>query len=57
MDESRYVFRAVILALLVIQVEGQGRLIEPPGRASLWRFGYDSSINPDDNLLNCGGAL
>ncbi|KAK3581704.1 hypothetical protein CHS0354_031103 [Potamilus streckersoni] len=57
MDENEYVFRTVILALLLIQAEGQGRLLEPPGRASLWRFGFDSPINPDDNLLNCGGPL
>ncbi|KAL8602230.1 hypothetical protein ACOMHN_022743 [Nucella lapillus] len=36
-------------------VEGHGRLMEPPSRSSLWRFGLSTAINYDDNALNCGG--
>ena len=44
---------------------GHGRLMDPPGRGSLWRFvdtnpllsPYRDEIKPDytDNGLNCGG--
>ena len=40
---------------LVAGVSGQGRLVDPPGRGSLWRAGYDTPINNNDNVLNCGG--
>ncbi|CAL1265994.1 unnamed protein product, partial [Larinioides sclopetarius] len=28
-----------------IQVQGHGRLLEPPSRSSMWRFGYDTPSN------------
>ena len=36
-------------------VNGHGRLIDPPSRNAMWRFGYDTPPNYDDNGLNCGG--
>ncbi|XP_033749018.1 uncharacterized protein LOC117333706 [Pecten maximus] len=39
----------------ISEVRGHGRLLEPPGRASMWRFGYNSPPNYDDNQLFCGG--
>lgn len=34
---------------------GQGRLLSPPGRSSLWRLGYGTPVNNNDNALSCGG--
>lgn len=34
---------------------GHGRLIDPPSRASMWRYGYDTPHNTDDMALWCGG--
>ncbi|XP_060566790.1 uncharacterized protein LOC132725634 [Ruditapes philippinarum] len=34
---------------------GHGRLWEPPSRSSMWRRGYNTTININDNELSCGG--
>ncbi|CAH2093566.1 unnamed protein product [Euphydryas editha] len=44
-----------ILVLLEKGVNGHGRLIEPPSRASAWRYGFDTPRNYNDNELYCGG--
>ncbi|XP_003745551.1 uncharacterized protein LOC100901357 [Galendromus occidentalis] len=36
-------------------VEGHGRLTEPPGRSTAWRFGFKTPPNYNDNELFCGG--
>ncbi|CAL1280997.1 unnamed protein product [Larinioides sclopetarius] len=36
-------------------VNGHGRLEEPPGRSTMWRFGFKTEQNPDDAELFCGG--
>lgn len=43
------------LACALSYVSGHGRVVEPPNRASIWRYGYDSPANYDDDGLNCGG--
>ncbi|XP_060076005.1 uncharacterized protein LOC132555669 [Ylistrum balloti] len=43
------------LCVWIQGVTGHGRLLEPPGRASMWRFGYNTPPNYDDNQLFCGG--
>ena len=57
----------VVIVLLITCLfdlsDGHGRLLDPPGRSSVWRdprFKTDPSfqnarINYDDNGLNCGG--
>lgn len=40
---------------LIILVNGHGRLIEPPSRASAWRYGFDTPHNYNDHELFCGG--
>jgi len=46
----------VLMALTVIpEVECHGRLVEPPGRSTMWRFGYDNPKNYNDMELFCGG--
>lgn len=34
---------------------GHGRLMEPPGRNAMWRFGFPNPVNYNDNELFCGG--
>lgn len=35
--------------------DGHGRLIEPPSRASAWRYGFQTPPNYNDHELYCGG--
>ncbi|CAM1295113.1 Uncharacterised protein g1196 [Pycnogonum litorale] len=46
---------AVAIISLLSQVDGHGRLLDPPGRSSLWRFVKDAPVNYNDNELFCGG--
>lgn len=34
---------------------GYGRLVDPPSRASAWRFGWGTPIDYNDNEGFCGG--
>lgn len=43
------------LLTLVSVASSHGRLIDPPGRSTAWRYGYDTPVNYDDNQLYCGG--
>jgi len=36
-------------------VSGHGRLMNPPARNSMWRFGFPNPVNYNDNELFCGG--
>lgn len=36
-------------------VQGHGRLMDPPARNSMWRFGFPNPVNYNDNELFCGG--
>lgn len=38
------------------EVKGHGRLVDPPSRSSMWRYGYKNPPNYNDNQLYCGGA-
>lgn len=49
-------WRLVLLTLLIDHVSGQGRLLMPPGRSSMWRLGYNTPVNYNDNALSCGGV-
>ncbi len=40
---------------LQIGVMGHGRLMEPPARNAMWRFGFPNPINYNDNEVYCGG--
>ncbi|KAF5280730.1 hypothetical protein FQA39_LY18013 [Lamprigera yunnana] len=52
-------FRMLLLVVLisaeVALVSGHGRLIEPPSRASAWRYGFNTPRNYNDHELFCGG--
>ncbi|CAK1589901.1 unnamed protein product [Parnassius mnemosyne] len=60
MNTYFYLFQ-ILCCLLAVQgslwagVSGHGRLIEPPSRASAWRFGFDTPPDYNDNQSYCGG--
>ena len=47
----------VALLSLTYSAEGHGRMIDPPMRSSMWRYGFDTPKNYNDNELNCGGFV
>ncbi|XP_067686943.1 uncharacterized protein [Haliotis asinina] len=46
---------AILALTLTVKVKGHGRLLVPPSRASMWRDGFNTPKNYDDNQLFCGG--
>jgi len=55
-DRRVLLFCGVLLQLLLRDsVSGHGRLVEPPSRASMWRYGYATKPDFHDNQLWCGG--
>ncbi|KAL4221734.1 hypothetical protein ACF0H5_019989 [Mactra antiquata] len=49
------VFGCMIFLCQVDYIKCHGRLWEPPSRSSMWRRGYNTSVNINDNELSCGG--
>jgi hypothetical protein len=49
------ILKIVTFAILIAFALGHGRLISPPGRSSMWRYGYNTPANYDDNQMFCGG--
>lgn len=51
----------VVIGITLVQLidvcHGHGRLIEPPGRSSAWRFGFNTPVNHNDHELFCGGQF
>lgn len=45
----------LVEALRLAGVSGHGRLMNPPARNSMWRFGFPNPVNYNDNELFCGG--
>lgn len=46
----------LIVSLLVVRrVSAHGRLTEPPSRASMWRYGFDTPHDYNDHECYCGG--
>ncbi|XP_011166939.1 uncharacterized protein LOC105200861 [Solenopsis invicta] len=46
----------LIVSLLVVRrASAHGRLIEPPSRASMWRYGFDTPHDYNDHECYCGG--
>lgn len=45
-----------MIAVVIDYVSGQGRMLMPPGRSTMWRLGYETPINFNDNVLSCGGV-
>ncbi|XP_071444516.1 uncharacterized protein [Hetaerina americana] len=45
----------LLVLLSAREGEGHGRLMDPPARNSMWRFGFPNPVNYNDNELFCGG--
>ncbi|XP_058789548.1 uncharacterized protein LOC131663260 [Phymastichus coffea] len=45
----------VVGNFLIADVSAHGRLIEPPSRASMWRYGFDTPPDYNDHESYCGG--
>ncbi|CAL8131396.1 unnamed protein product [Orchesella dallaii] len=54
--ESKIILVILALGVFVKEIVSHGRLMEPPARNCMWRFGYPTPVNYDDNQLWCGGA-
>lgn len=52
-----FVFKFFLKCFLIQSIFGHGRMIEPPQRGSMWRFGFDDVALPNYNdMANfCGG--
>ena len=50
-----FILKVILLAQLLDNVYGHGRLIDPASRSSAWRFGWPTPKNYDDNQLYSGG--
>lgn len=46
---------ALVVALMAIGTHQHGHLMEPVNRSSMWRRGYNTTVNWTDNELFCGG--
>jgi multisubunit Na+/H+ antiporter MnhC subunit len=46
---------AVVLLFMVVGSRQHGMLMDPVNRSSMWRKGYDTPANYEDNQLFCGG--
>lgn len=59
LQKKAFVSFVVLASLLVMYrinvIDAHGRIIDPPGRSSMWRFGYDVPTDYNDNGVNCGG--
>lgn len=45
-----------VFCVFATRVSAHGRMLEPPGRSTAWRFnGKQTPVNYDDHSLNCGG--
>ncbi|KAI5721487.1 hypothetical protein M8J77_021439 [Diaphorina citri] len=50
-----YVTILICQVLRDSSVQGHGRLMDPPARNSMWRFGFATPVDYNDNELYCGG--
>ena len=45
----------ICLIYQMVNVNGHGRLMEPPARNTMWRFGFPTIPNYEDSEMFCGG--
>ncbi|XP_026462853.1 uncharacterized protein LOC113365532, partial [Ctenocephalides felis] len=58
LPQFSYIVATSCLIVLINHIgsaNGHGRLIEPPSRATAWRYGFDTPPNYNDHELFCGG--
>lgn len=51
----RVVPHLLLFFLCCRTAEGGSRMVEPPTRSSLWRYGFGTPVNFYDDDVNCGG--
>lgn len=49
-------WRHFVTLFLLPMVTGHGRLLDPPSRSTMWRYGFNNPPNYDDNQMYCGGV-
>ncbi|KAL5004182.1 hypothetical protein ScPMuIL_017638 [Solemya velum] len=54
-SRSVWVLALLVNSCLFCLVRGHGRMLQPPGRSTMWRKGFNTPANYNDNELNCGG--
>ncbi|CAG2226630.1 unnamed protein product [Mytilus edulis] len=54
-EDIDMLLQITVLVAFIASVLGHGRLISPPGRSTMWRYGYNTPKNYNDNQLYCGG--
>ncbi len=47
----------IFLLHIQTSVLGHGRLMDPPSRGAMWRFGFETEVNYNDNENFCGGVV
>jgi hypothetical protein len=46
---------AVVVLLFAVGTHQHGHLMNPVGRSSMWRVGFNTPVNFNDHELFCGG--
>jgi hypothetical protein len=46
---------ASVVLLMAIGTHQHGHLVDPVSRSSMWRRGYNTPVNWNDNEVFCGG--
>jgi len=55
-NKHRHILTWIFLISIIIpQTQGHGRLIEPPSRSTMWRYGFSTPPNYNDHESYCGG--
>lgn len=50
-----FLLNSIMIEIGVKLVEAHGRMFDPPGRGSMWRFGFNVPENYNDMSNYCGG--
>jgi hypothetical protein len=45
----------ILILNKITAITGHGRMMEPPARNTMWRFGFPTKANYEDSQLFCGG--
>lgn len=57
METVSFLLTLTVASLLLLSpARGHGRLLNPPSRSSMWRYGFPTPVNYQDNQLWCGGS-
>ena len=55
-NKHRHILTGIFLiSIIILKTQGHGRLIEPPSRSTMWRYGFSTPPNYNDHESYCGG--